>query len=104
MPLRTLRIASLLEAVTLFLLVFVAVPLKHLAGHALATRWIGPIHGAAFVLYLWALLESVAAGGWRPKEAARMVLVACVPLAGFLNQPWLLRKARSLEPHPADPS
>ncbi len=88
----TLRVASLLEATTLAVLAFVAVPMKHLAGMDAATRVIGPLHGAAFLFYVWALIQVAAAGGWRRAEVARMCIVACIPAAGFLNQPWLARK------------
>jgi integral membrane protein len=45
--LRRLEIASLLE-VTLILLLFVGVPMKHLGGWPAATAVLGPVHGAAF--------------------------------------------------------
>ena len=92
-----LRAASLAEAATLAALVLVAVPMKHLADIGIATRILGPIHGAAFLLYVWALLHATSAGGWRPLEVLRMLFVACIPLAGFFNQPWLARKLRALD-------
>lgn len=91
----TLKTASVLEAATLAALVLVAVPLKHLGGFGLATSVMGPIHGVAFLFYLWALMQSATEGGWRAGEVVRMILVACIPLAGFLNQPWLNRKIRA---------
>jgi integral membrane protein len=96
-----LRVASLLEAATLAALVLIAVPMKYLANIGVATRIMGPIHGAAFLFYLWALLQMTSIGGWRPVEVLRMFLVACIPLAGFLNQPWLTRKLRALHEHDA---
>ena len=91
-----LRAASLVEAGTLAALFLIAVPMKHLAGISVATQVMGPIHGAAFLFYIWALLQATSQGGWRAMEVARMLLVACIPLAGFLNQPWLARKLRAL--------
>lgn len=93
-----LKLASLIEAVTLAALVLVAVPLKHLAELPVATRAMGPAHGAAFLFYLWTVIQAASAGGWRSREVARMILVACIPLAGFFNQPWLDRKIRATEP------
>jgi integral membrane protein len=94
--LRNLQTVSLLEASTLVLLVFVAVPLKHLAGWPVATAIAGPLHGLAFLLYLWTTLETVACGGWTRSEIARLVLSAFVPLGGFANVPFLRRKAARL--------
>ncbi|MEJ1962737.1 MAG: DUF3817 domain-containing protein [Gammaproteobacteria bacterium] len=95
-PSATLKVASFLEAGTLAALVLVAVPLKHLADIGSATHIMGPIHGAAFLFYVWALVQSAAAGGWRRMDVIRMVLVACIPVAGFLNQPWLTRKLHEI--------
>jgi integral membrane protein len=91
-----LRAASAVEAATLAALVFVAVPMKHLAHVDIATLIMGPIHGAAFFFYVWALVQAAAEGGWRRGEIARMILVACIPLGGFFNQRWLGRKIRRL--------
>jgi integral membrane protein len=96
-----LKAASIAEAVTLVALVFVAVPLKHLAHMDIATRVMGPIHGAVFLLYIWTLIQAATEGGWRRSEVIRMILVACIPLAGFINQPWLNRKISALREHPA---
>jgi integral membrane protein len=90
----TLKLASVVEAATLAALVLVAVPLKHLADISIATRVLGPLHGVAFLLYVWALIQAASEGGWRAGEIARMILVACIPMAGFINQPWLGRKIR----------
>lgn len=49
--LRTLRLASLGEGATLLLLLLIAVPLKRLAGWPTGVSIMGPIHGAAFLLY-----------------------------------------------------
>jgi integral membrane protein len=47
---RRLYLAALLDGCALLLLVFVAVPLKHLADFPLAVRLLGPAHG---VLFIW---------------------------------------------------
>jgi integral membrane protein len=90
--LRQLTIASLLEATTLLVLVFVAVPLKHVAGLPLATAIVGPIHGLAFLFYLWTVFDTVTEGGWTRAETARLVATAFVPFGGFFNLPLLRRK------------
>ncbi len=51
--LRRLEFASLIEGSTLVILVFVAVPLRHLAGWRGATAAMGRVHGLAFLIYLW---------------------------------------------------
>ncbi len=90
--LRRLKIASLAEATTLLLLVAVAVPLKHLASWSFGVRIMGPVHGLAFVAYLWTVLQTISAGSWHRAEAARLIAVAFVSFGRFLNAPFLVRK------------
>lgn len=94
--LRRLKVVSLLEGTTLLLLVLVAVPLKHLAGWKTASSIMGPVHGLAFLAYVWTIIETVSGGGWSRREAARLAVVAFVPFGGFTNGAVLRRKAASL--------
>ena len=88
--LRRLEIFSLIEATTLVALVGIAVPLKHVFHLAVAVRVMGPVHGLAYLAYIWTAFQTVSGGGWRPLEIARLFVVALVPFAGFAN-PRLLR-------------
>lgn len=88
--LRHLEIAAFAEAITLAVLVLVAVPLKHLGGWDLGVRIIGPLHGFAFVAYLWNVWQTGTLAPWRFTELVRLVLVAFIPLGGFLNWRWLV--------------
>ena len=96
--LRRLELASLVEASTLVLLLGVAVPLKHFAGHPEAVGLMGPVHGIAFCFYAWTLVQTVAGGDWRPAEWLRLAITAFVPLAGYTNLALIRRKAAALQP------
>ena len=61
---RRLRLASIAEALTLAVLVAVAVPLKHLAGWEQGVRYLGPVHGFAFLFYLWCVAQALSASNW----------------------------------------
>lgn len=91
--LRRLEIASSGEAITLILLVGIAVPLKHLAGYPLAVQIMGPVHGLMFLAYIWTALQTVSGSdGWKGGEIARLFISAMIPLGGFFNLPLLARK------------
>lgn len=90
--LRRLKAASWLEGATLVLLVGIAVPVKHLAGWPLATAIMGPVHGLAFLFYLWVVAATVAGGGWRGPEIARLVVAAFIPFGALAVQPMLRRR------------
>lgn len=94
--LRRLKIASFAEAATLLLLVCIAVPLKHLGGWEAGVRIMGPVHGVAFLAFVWAAFQTIAGGGWTRIEAMRLFVSACVPFGGFLNAPLIDRKAQAL--------
>ncbi len=91
-PLRALRIAAVAEATTLLVLVGIAVPLKHLAGLPQATAVMGPVHGAAFLAFLWLLVRSCAAGELPWRHSGRLLLGALLPLGGLVNERWLSRR------------
>ena len=90
--LRRLRVSALAEATTLILLVGVAVPLKHLGDWPFAVRFLGPIHGFAFVAYVWLVLQSLGAGLLSRSEALRLATAAFVPVAGFFTIRFLTRR------------
>ncbi|MBB2173811.1 DUF3817 domain-containing protein [Gluconacetobacter asukensis] len=91
-----MRAASLLEGMTLVLLVGIAVPLKHLADFPVAVRIMGPVHGLAFTLYVWMLVQTLASGRWTRAEAVRMLAVAFIPFGAFANERLLARRQRAL--------
>ncbi len=94
--LRRMRQASIAEGSTLLALVLVAVPLKHLGGHAMATAIMGPVHGIAFLLYVWTLIQTVSGADFSGPEVARMVAAAFIPFGGFLTARALRRRLARL--------
>lgn len=102
--LRTLRLTSLAEGTTLLLLVLVAVPLKRLAGWPLGVSVMGPIHGAAFLLYAAMVLQHLSGHRIAGRDAALLLLAAFVPF-GALFVGHVFRRAPQAAacatPHPA---
>lgn len=91
-----MRLASILEATTLAVLVFIAVPLKHAFAMPQVVSIMGPVHGLAFIFYIWMLIQSHFQIGWTGREWLRMVLCAFVPLAGFVNERLLKHRQDAL--------
>jgi integral membrane protein len=94
--LRRMRAVSLFEGTTLVLLLGIAVPLKHVADIPLATSIMGPIHGIAFVLYIWMLIQTVSIGAWTRAATVRMIVAALLPFGAFVNERALARRQASL--------
>lgn len=94
--LRRMRAVSILEGATLLLLLGVGVPLKHLAGLPIATSIMGPIHGIAFILYIWMLIQTVSGGSWTRAEMVWMFCAALIPFGAFVNERALARRQMAL--------
>jgi integral membrane protein len=91
-PHTRLRLAGLVEGTTLLLLIGVAVPLKRLAGWPEGVSVMGPLHGLAFLVYVYALAEAASAGAWPRRDIARAALAPLLPFGTFLNDRWLRRR------------
>ena len=87
---RLLRYTAIAEGVTLLLLMLIAVPLKHVFDMDILVKWLGPIHGLAFIIYIWAVFNELtiwdAPKGWVWKAVA----MSFVP-GGTI---WFLRRSR----------
>lgn len=94
MPGRTLRFLALAEAATLLALVLVAVPLKHFSGLGEISRILGPVHGLTFLAFCWAVVQSLSEGVIAGRDAIRLLIGACLPFGGFINERWLRTKFR----------
>lgn len=90
--LSTLRLLAFPEAATPIGFVCIAVPLKHLAGYPIAVSVMGPVHGIAFVLYMWMIISTTASGLWRGPEVCRLVIAAIVPFGGLVSASWIARR------------
>jgi len=64
-------------------------PLKYVGGVDQATSIMGPIHGLAFMVFLWFVTRSLAEGIITWFGTARLIVGAFIPGAGFLNERWL---------------
>ncbi|WP_333710400.1 DUF3817 domain-containing protein [Malikia spinosa] len=90
---RPLRVASFAEGATLIALLLVAVPLKRLAGLPEAVSVMGPVHGAAFLIYLAMVLFYFSKGHLRTVAVPGLLLAAFVPFGAFLAGPLFRQRS-----------
>jgi integral membrane protein len=90
---KKLRFLAFLEASSLAILVFVALPIRLLLKLATFAHVFGPIHGLIFVIYIWTVLNLAASGELSSKQASKLALYACIPLGGFVSFIWISRNA-----------
>lgn len=72
---------------TLLLLVFVAVPMKRIGGDPRLVQLLGPVHGFAFLLYIYQLLWMRGQGLIETRQLIGWTLVSFVPFGSFLVLP-----------------
>lgn len=87
------RLVALLEGLSFLLLLFVAMPLKYLAGMPLGVRVVGMAHGVLFLLYVALLLEVTLALRWSLLRASAAFLASLVPFGTFVLEARLKREA-----------
>lgn len=51
-PIRQFRLMGFLEGLSLLVLLFIAMPLKYLAGFPEVVTFVGTLHGLLFIMYL----------------------------------------------------
>lgn len=90
---KLLRISAFAEAVTLILLVCVAVPLKYILGMPAFVAAIGPVHGVAFLGFLVVIMYALGEGLITRSGALRLFLGSLIPFGGFINERWLAQQA-----------
>lgn len=86
-----LRVIGWWEGASFLLLLFVAMPLKYLAGQPLAVRYVGLAHGVLFVAFVWAALHATAVQGWNWKRTGLVLLGSVLPFGPFVVDARLLR-------------
>src|SRR5688572_29585194 len=95
--LRQLRLVAFLEGSSFVLLLFVAMPLKYLAGLPLAVRVVGSIHGALFLVFLVALYRAARGREWPHRRSLAAFVASILPFGTFVFDASLRREIDSLQ-------
>ena len=82
------------EAVSLLLLLFVAMPVKYLGQNPILVKWLGPVHGWLFVLYLVSVVAVARLLKWRWFHVVLAWGASIVPFGPFVFEAWLRRTFR----------
>jgi integral membrane protein len=90
--LRRFRWVAFAEGLSFVLLLFVAMPLKYLAGLPIAVRIVGSVHGLLFVAFVWTLFQVALERRWPPARWGVALLSSVVPFGTFLFDRSLKRE------------
>ena len=86
---RTVRNVSLVEGVSLLVLLFVAMPLKYRLGYEVAVRIAGSLHGALFVALVVVCAVSLISRRLPLRILIAVGLLSVVPLGFVVADRWI---------------
>lgn len=86
-----LRAIGVLEGSSFLLLLFVAMPLKYLAGMPGMVSVVGMAHGVLFILYCIAVLQAAFDREWPFSRIALAFVAAVLPFGPFVFDKRILR-------------
>ncbi len=90
-----LRLIAYCKGISLLILIFVAVPLKHFYGNPSLVKSLGPIHGVLFLLFIFNTLSVGIEQHWKFKTTTWKVLLACIiPFGTFYIDHRILSKIK----------
>jgi integral membrane protein len=93
-----LRLIGLLEGISLLVLIFIAVPAKHVFYDPTLVGLIGPIHGLLFLLFILNTLHVGLEQRWTFKTTTWKVLLSClIPFGTFYIDRAILRKIKPVQ-------
>jgi len=98
--LRHLRLVALLEGSSFLVLLFIAMPLKYLAGLPLAVRIAGSVHGLLFLMFLAALYRAGRKRDWPLRRSLLAFVSSIVPFGTFIFDRSLRREIADVTPSP----
>ena len=90
--LRHLRLVALLEGSSFLVLLFIAMPLKYLAGLPLGVRIVGIVHGLLFLMFLAALYRAGRLRDWPLRRSLIAFVSSIVPFGTFMFDRSLRRE------------
>jgi integral membrane protein len=91
------RAIALIEGVSFLVLLFVAMPLKHLGGMPLPVKIVGWAHGALFLLVCGAVVQAMTAIDWPARRGVRVIVAALIPFGPFVIDKSLQREDEALQ-------
>jgi integral membrane protein len=83
-PIGRFRLMGFIEGASLLILLFIAMPLKHLAGIPLAVTIVGSLHGFFFITYLLIIAYTTYKIRWSFAWVFSAVAVAFIPFGNMI--------------------
>ena len=83
------------EGISFLLLLFIAMPLKYIGQNPILVEWLGPIHGALFLMFLSSAVVVARILNWRWFYVLFAFGASVVPFGPFILEAWLRRTPKA---------
>jgi len=77
------RLVNKIEGYSYLFLLFVAMPLKYMAGYLIATKIAGMIHGVLFLAFVYQLITASDDVPFSKKETGMFFILSLIPFGSF---------------------
>ena len=84
--LKKFRLINKIEGYSFLFLLFVAMPLKYMAGFPIATKIAGMIHGVLFIGFIYQLIIATEEVPFSKKEAFIFFVASVIPFGSFYTE------------------
>ena len=91
------RVVAFFEGMSYVLLMFVAMPLKYMAGMPMAVKIVGWAHGVLFMLYVALMVHAWVERKWSVTFGAAAFIASLIPFGTFVLE-WKLREQERQNP------
>lgn len=87
------RLISFIEGISFLVLVFIAMPLKYLAGIPLAVKIAGMTHGILFILFVIALVMAYKKYSWNNTLTFKLFVYSVIPFGFILIEKTIMKES-----------
>ena len=94
--LKKFRLINKVEGYSFLILLFVAMPLKYMAGIPIATKIAGMLHGVLFIAFIYQLIVATEETPFTKKEAFIFFIASVIPFGSFYTEKLCKIKENSL--------
>ena len=86
------KLVNKLEGISFIILIFIAMPIKYMAGYPIATKIVGPIHGLLVFAFIYQIIEAKKEAGFTAKESILYFILSLIPFGSFYTDRVLAKK------------
>ncbi len=85
------RVVAIAEGISFLVLLFIAMPLKYVAGMPLYVKYTGWLHGLLFISYLILLIKVQSEHNWSLKKSIWAFIASLLPFGTFVLDKQIAR-------------